>query len=206
MDYVKANKAQLWSETDSFTLDRYKQFAKKIKNPNIILDIGCNTGRGGLVLKKLFPNAEIMGLDIIEERLQKIPTNIYSKIFCSTVQEMQMQDNYFDAIVAGEVIEHIPPEDVSIFLRTCYRLLKKGGLLLLTTPNPKSFLVKLGRDAVFNDPSHVSIMNSKQLAELEKNEGFSKINVKGSGKAIRYIPEWFPMLNLFGSYLTIARK
>ena len=40
---------------------------------------------------------------------------------------------YFDAIFAGEIIEHMT--DDMFFLAECKRILKKNGILLLTTPN-----------------------------------------------------------------------
>src|ERR1017187_4959661 len=206
MDYIKANKDQLWRETDSITIDRYNQFARKIKNPSAVLDVGCNTGRGGEVLRKMFPEMELIGIDIVEERLCKIPADIYSKTFCTSISDLDIEDNYFDAIVAGEVIEHIPPVEVDTVLEKCYRLLKNNGLLLLTTPNPDAYLVKMGRDNVFNDPSHVSIMTYKILSDKLKKAGFTKVKIKGSGKATHIFPESFPLPGVFGSYLTIAIK
>jgi hypothetical protein len=47
MNLYDLNKAQIWSENDPFTLNRYLQFSRFIKNGNYVLDIGCNTGRGG---------------------------------------------------------------------------------------------------------------------------------------------------------------
>ncbi|MBS3026828.1 MAG: hypothetical protein HCA25_06995 [Dolichospermum sp. DET50] len=46
--YKELNASQECSESDTFTCDRYRQFFHHIpihiKN---VLDIGCNTGRGG---------------------------------------------------------------------------------------------------------------------------------------------------------------
>lgn len=50
------NRAQAISESDSFTQARYCQmfrhFPARVRN---VLDVGCNTGRGGAVLKSLDP-------------------------------------------------------------------------------------------------------------------------------------------------------
>lgn len=39
----------------------------------------------------------------------------------------------YDAIVANEIIEHVP--DNKVFIRDCFSLLNSEGLLLLSTPN-----------------------------------------------------------------------
>ena len=59
---------------------------------------------------------------------------------------------------------------INSFLKKCYELLRENGIVLLTTLNLESYLVKLGRKGVFKDPSHVSIMPPKYLSYLEKNK------------------------------------
>jgi hypothetical protein len=55
----------------------------------------------------------------------------------------------------------------------------------MTTPNPKSFLVKLGNGNVFNDPAHLSLMTVGEQRELLNKNGFKNVRITGSGKAAR---------------------
>ncbi len=48
-DYEALNAAQTVSETDSITAQRYVQFARHLGSAMSILDVGCNTGQGGVV-------------------------------------------------------------------------------------------------------------------------------------------------------------
>lgn len=204
---IQANENQIWSEQDSFTLKRYEIFSKYLDPSHIkILDFGCNTGRGGTVLKKNNPQLILVGADIIVERLKKIQGNIYIKTI--NLAEVRLLDSIksIDVIVSGEVVEHIPLKELVNYFSDFYDILSENGLLLLTTPNPSSILVKLGRDGVYNDPSHINIMKSTFLVTLLKKIGFSNITVKGSGKATKYFGEGFPISNIYGSYLVIARK
>jgi cyclopropane fatty-acyl-phospholipid synthase-like methyltransferase len=199
------NEAQTWSEIDSFTSERYMQFASYIKEGQTILDVGCNTGRGGVVLKQLYPLIKLYGIDLIEGRANKIPPNIYEQVFNDSIVYWNSNGIKFDRIIAGELIEHIDKTDFLIMLNNCKDLLKDDGLILFTTPNPNSFLVKLGNKAVFNDPSHINILSVSQFKEKVKSCGLKIEKIVGSGKMTRYLKN-FPVLNLYGSYLSILKK
>jgi SAM-dependent methyltransferase len=209
INYSEINKRQTVSEEDPFTVQRYQQFSRffNLKNENIsILDVGCNTGRGGAIFREKSNKANIIGVDIVQERLDQIPAGIYNMLLCESIIEISLPSSSMDYVVAGEVIEHIAPEDLNKVLISFNRVLKPNGKLLMTTPNPNSFLIKLGRDSVFNDPSHLSIMTIKRLKTLLKGNGFTDIKIVGSGKAIDIFPDWFPIMGVFGSYLSIALK
>jgi hypothetical protein len=90
-------------------------------------------------------------------------------------------------------------------LYNCKSLLNDYGLILFTTPNPNSLLVKLGKDSVFRDPSHVNIMAVKELKKNVLSCGLKIKSIKGSGKASRYLGYSFP-LSLYGSYLSVLQK
>jgi len=45
---------------------------------------------------------------------------------------------YFDAVVAGGVLEHLSPLDQNRYLKEAFRILKPGGIIAFTMPNPHS--------------------------------------------------------------------
>jgi 2-polyprenyl-3-methyl-5-hydroxy-6-metoxy-1,4-benzoquinol methylase len=49
-----------------------------------------------------------------------------------------LADESLDVVVSTEVFEHIYHHPLG-YLRECWRVLRRGGLLLLTTPNPTTF-------------------------------------------------------------------
>jgi len=206
-EYAEINKQQAAAEVDTFTTKRYTQFFKHFdRTDRHVLDIGCNTGRGGQILKTANPQLRLTGLDVVEERLDKIPGGIYERLILSSADSIDVPDNTYDDIVAGEVIEHIDPADIAGVLKELKRVLKPGGRLLLTTPNPRAILVLMGRDKVLKDPSHVCIMTPAELKERLQAAGFEKLRIKGSGKMSNYFPDNFPIMAIFGSYLAIAYK
>jgi SAM-dependent methyltransferase len=192
---------------DSYTLKRYESFYKYFKETHInILDFGCNTGRGGIVLKELNSNLVLFGVDIIEEHLDKIPNGVYEEIIDLSKSEFFKRFENIDIVVSGEVVEHIPFYKLVSYLKYFYDILPENGLLILTTPNPNSFLVKSGRKSVLLDPFHLNIMDKHFLKKVLQKIGFNNIVIKGSGKATRYFGDSFPIFNVYGSYLMVACK
>ena len=58
---------------------------------------------------------------------------------CTSPENLEM-DNKFDVILNMEIIEHV--ENIDYFLKSCSKLLKKGGIMFVATLNKtlKSYL------------------------------------------------------------------
>jgi predicted TPR repeat methyltransferase len=206
-EIMEANIQQVGSEVDNFTIERYNLFVKHItKRAPAILDFGCNTGRGGAILRNSIDQLTLIGSDILTDRLKRIPPSTYDRIIDLSKEKLENCNlSNIDAIVSGEVVEHIPFNDLVEYIKLFYGMLNDDGLLMLTTPNPNALLVKLGRKAVLHEPSHVNIMEAEVLRQLILDSGFSTVQILGSGKATRYFGEGFPLW-VYGSYLIIASK
>jgi SAM-dependent methyltransferase len=204
-DYEKLNLLQPESEIDSFTEERYAQFYNYFqKGAQIILDIGCNTGRGGAVIKKLHPSLCIFGLDAVRDRLDRLPKDTYEGCVHGYSTDIPVGDSTYDIVVAGEFIEHIYTRDEDRTIQEIFRVLKVGGRLLLTTPNPYDIKRRLRNGSILGG-SHVSQHFPDALKMQLKMNGFSGIRIRGSGKVTRYLGSRFP-ISIYGSYLMVADK
>lgn len=206
MDLVDHNLQQTESETDPFTEERYQQFLRWIPGGvRNVVDVGCNTGRGGVVFKRQRPELHLCGLDIVQQRLDRLPRSVYDETACGSATSIPMADQSQHAIVAGEFIEHLPPREAGEFLYEAFRVLVIGGVLLLTTPNPSDIKRKL-RGGTILGGAHVSQHHASALTLQLRMAGFGNIRVRGSGKVSRWLGTRFPLLAIYGSYLIVARK
>jgi ubiquinone/menaquinone biosynthesis C-methylase UbiE len=203
--YEVQNAQQDVSEHDPFTRERYDQFFRFFPKEAVkILDVGCNTGRGGLRLKELNPNLTLLGLDCVQERLDALP-ECYSQGVYGLSTDIPIEDQSVDVIVAGELLEHLYPADVDKTLCEFQRILKIGGRLLLTTPNPHYIRSKLRGTSVYGI-SHLTQHFPKVLRFRLQMHGFSGVQIYGSGKVSRHVGWYFPLMAVYGSYLVVANK
>lgn len=203
--YEVQNTQQEISEHDPFTLERYEQFLRFFPKDAIkILDVGCNTGRGGLRLKELRPQLTLLGLDCVQERLNALPGCYLERVYGLST-DIPIEDQVIDVITAGEFVEHLYPADVDRTLCEFQRILKIGGKLLLTTPNPNYIRNKVSGASVYGT-SHLTQHFPEVLRFRLQMHGFSGVKSYGSGKVSRYLGWHFPIAAVYGSYLVVANK
>ncbi|MEK6972538.1 MAG: class I SAM-dependent methyltransferase [archaeon] len=130
-----------------------------------ILDVGCYCGTLHKRILGKFPQENVYGIDTeIKEQNEH-----YKRAFAENIP---FSNNFFDSIVAGELIEHL--KEPELFLKEANRLLKKGGTLIITTPNKGSLI-----NIIFhnyeqpNAPLHFSLFNEKELRKLLEKNGFN---------------------------------
>ena len=100
-----------------------------------ILDIGCG---GGLLSEPMCRlGANITGIDasiknIKIAKLHAKKNGLKINYICSSPEKLKITKK-FDVILNMEIVEHV--EDISFFLKSCSKLLKKNGLMFVATIN-----------------------------------------------------------------------
>lgn len=100
-----------------------------------ILDVGCG---GGLVTEPLSKaGAAVTGLDAGAENIAAAKRhadqeNLDIAYICSTLEE-HTPPALYDVVLALEIVEHVTC--VQTFINSCFRVLKPGGVLILSTLN-----------------------------------------------------------------------
>jgi ubiquinone/menaquinone biosynthesis C-methylase UbiE len=97
-----------------------------------ILDAGC--GAGLPAAKFLIENGfDVIGIDFSDEMLKLARTNVPKADFIEmNITDLDFPDNYFDGLISLYVIIHIPREKHKEIFQQFYRILKPGGILLVT--------------------------------------------------------------------------
>lgn len=101
-----------------------------------IADIGCG---GGLVSEPLARlGASVTGIDPAEEnaaaaRAHAADSGLEIDYRAARVEDLAAEGAQYDAVIALEVVEHVP--DVPAFIGVCAQILRPGGMMLLSTIN-----------------------------------------------------------------------
>ncbi len=148
------------------------------------LDVGCGQGGNMLMMQALGWKAEGIDFDstaiaIARKRgLNVSDQDIHSKNY---------PDGNFDLILLCHVIEHLP--DPRETIAECHRILKKGGKLVLITPNGLGAgHRKYGRNwRGLETPQHLQIFNPKSLKYICDEVGFTDIQAFSSPSGDDYV-------------------
>ncbi len=130
-----------------------------------ILDFGCNAGLFLSEAKKF--GHEIFGIEISEAAVdygrKKLGLESVKRGGGEKMDEFQ--DNYFDAITAFDVLEHLQsPAD---FLEKVHAKLKPGGIFVFTFPKMDSFFARIMKNHWYAlVPSHLSYFSEKSIRYL----------------------------------------
>ncbi|HSP06444.1 MAG TPA: class I SAM-dependent methyltransferase [Acidobacteriota bacterium] len=83
---------------------------------------------------------------------------------------LPVKDGVADALVATAIIEHVP--DPPKMMREMGRALRKGGLMVITTPAP--FMEKVAEAlGIWKEGGHDTTLNLKQLKQMAQDSGFT---------------------------------
>jgi SAM-dependent methyltransferase len=133
-----------------------------------VLEVGCGEGRGVELL--LGSARTFTAVDKIKPVIDTLQGRFPAGRFLSmNIPPLSgLADNAYDSIVSFQVIEHI--QDDFLFLKEIHRVLRPGGVALLTTPNRKMSLSR--------NPWHIREYLPGELAALAAKI-FPHVEMKG---------------------------
>ena len=139
-----------------------------------ILDFGCGVGHFLYHLKKKgYQN--YYGVDISTQQIDYCSKNITDQVEVADGKVfLEQRPETYDLIVAHDVMEHIPKENVLKLLNLVFRSLKKNGMLIMRVPNMSN---PFGLDARYNDFTHEIGYTAKSLYQILSINGFKDVAI-----------------------------
>ena len=155
--------------------DKRALIAALIKKDSSVLDVGF-WGQGLGLEDPEWPHAWLM----------TATEKVYGVDLDFDVSKLEHPERYFkanaeqfdlpvqlDVVFAGDIIEHLSNQ--GLFLASCSRNLKQGGMLILTTPNCFNLFniaEKMTKSEPTTNSDHTCYYNSKTLKKLLQKNGW----------------------------------
>ena len=140
-----------------------------------VIDVGC--GRAELLLALRDAGIEAIGFDtnersVADARARGLDVELLGipECFADVAAES------VGTVVAMHVVEHLPVDTLFALFREAARVLRRGGLLIIETPNAESLLVSASE--FWRDPTHLAPRHPAALTVLAREHGFDLDEVR----------------------------
>lgn len=152
-------------EKSPISRDRINTVIKLIRaRKGRLLDVGFGYG---LIEENISKNTfDLYGIDISQKAVKRIKRMTKGNFKKGSILDISFQDEFFDVVLALEVLEHISPHNTFRAFSELKRVLRSGGILVVSVPlNEK--LEEMCKKGV-NPSGHVRIYTPELIeAELQ---------------------------------------
>ncbi len=147
-----------------FVPERIPLFVEAIGRGKRVLDLGC---RSGALTKHFLEGNSVVGLDVDAAALEKAAALGIEPVQANVEESLPFEDASFDAVVAGELFEHLQFPDALV--AEIRRVLRRRGVLAGSVPNAFRLQSRLrflrGRPPE-DDPTHLRMFSADAVREL----------------------------------------
>jgi SAM-dependent methyltransferase len=147
-----------------FVPERIPLFQAAIGRGKRVLDLGC---RSGAFTRHFLEGNEVVGVDVDRSALEKASALGIETVRADVEDRLPFEDESFDAVVAGELLEHMRFPDALV--SEVRRVLRIHGVFVGSVPNAfrlQSRLRFLRGRAPEDDPTHLHMYSARQVREL----------------------------------------
>jgi SAM-dependent methyltransferase len=147
-----------------FVPERIPLFKAAIGRGRRVLDLGC---RSGALTRHFLGGNEVVGLDVDRSALARAAALGIEPVEADVEEPLPFEDASFDAVVAGELLEHLQFPDALV--AEARRVLRPGGVFVGSVPNAFRVQSRLrflrGRHPE-DDPTHLRMFAPSALDVL----------------------------------------
>lgn len=161
--------------------DNHLKLLLNLVNPkenDTILDLGTGSGYIAFPLSEQNPNTHIIGMDIVTETLER-NTNIAVeqgrgnlKFVAYDGKIFPFKDAGLEMIITRYALHHFP--NIEETFREMYRVLKKGGKLVISdpTPNENDTVGFVDKFMQMKKDGHIKFYSFSEFKEMLEKSGF----------------------------------
>jgi O-antigen chain-terminating methyltransferase len=161
----------------------YKPFFAGRSN---VLDIGCGRGEFLEAMREL--DVPARGIDLGAESVAQCRQKGLAAERADLFEYLSEQpDGEFDGIMSSQVVEHVAPEKLPAMVRLCASKMRRGGVLVVETPNPECLAIFATH--FYLDPTHTRPVPHQLMAFYMEEAGFAPLGVHRLSPAIESMPE-----------------
>jgi SAM-dependent methyltransferase len=169
--------------------ERVELFRRYVGGPGRrVLDLGC---RDGALTREYAGGNEVVGVDADREALAEAEKLGIETHWADLDQPLPFEDESFDAVVAGELLEHL--RDPQRAVAEAGRVLRPGGVFVASVPNVYRLKNRLrflvGREPD-DDPTHLHMFSPDDVRGLLSGFDETRIHFIAS-RLVRLHPPWF---------------
>lgn len=166
------------------------RFMTGFQNPRRILDLGCGRGANCADFRRLYPQAELCGVDLLDRG----PDGVDYRRVDLDEGELPFEAASFDIVTMTHVIEHL--DHPCRLGQAIQRVLRPGGGFYVETPNWTSTLVpsfSFGREQgnpfnFYDDPTHVRPWSQHGLFDFLREQCGLRVEAVGTRRNWARLP------------------
>lgn len=148
--------------------------------PRRILDLGCGTGSTTLMLKRVFPEAEVIGLDLSPYMLlaaidKASRAHLEIAFRHGNAEQTGLPEASVDLVTASLLFHETPPEVAIAILREAFRLLQPGGEVLVLDGNQSLLRHTDWLTQIFEEP-YITAYAHNSIDAWMGAAGFSEVS------------------------------
>jgi 2-polyprenyl-3-methyl-5-hydroxy-6-metoxy-1,4-benzoquinol methylase len=149
------------------------------------LDFGC--GPGHLIGKLLSNGVTVEGVDFSSSSIEQVNDRFGSEQRFNGAHRIDsipssLPDEVYETVFLIETIEHLMDKDLDATISEIRRILKPGGVLIISTPNDENLALNetICPDcgAIFHRVQHVRSWSGRSLEQAMKSRGFETVAIK----------------------------
>lgn len=170
-----------FQQKDSHYYTRLKWWMLPLINggPNVVMDLGCASGRMGEKLLEAGKAKQVFGVELFDGAAQEA-ARVYTKVHIGDAEELELDyRECFDYVICGDILEHL--KDPYAVVRKIHTWLKPGGSIFVCVPNVRNYhvlkaLVFRGKweyvSAGIMDKTHLRFFTRSSCRQLLIDGGF----------------------------------